>query len=168
MSDSITPRPTIQAARQAVIDEVIREHIALYHQAHRALTRMNEAHAGDRALAGIDQVVTERFGRTEQLLIDAIVTAYPRREDGLRPSRAVRCDGRLYVVRPDTDDAFNCGDGPDDAMYLTVIDEVHVADAGTIADLPVYRPDWTGVEHVEDPDRLVPAPRRKGRAPRRP
>ncbi len=155
------PRPTIQAARQAVIDEVIRESIALYHQAHRAMARMNEARADDRALDGVDQVVTHRFITAEGLLVDAIVAAYPPLEDGLYPSRAVRCDGRLYVVRPDTDDAFVNGQGADDGMHLTVIDEPHVADAGTTADLPVYQPDWTGVEHLEDPDAV--APRRKGR-----
>ena len=33
---------------------------------------------------------------------------------------------------------------------LTVVDESRVADVGTIADRPVYEPDPSPLEHVED------------------
>ena len=39
-------------------------------------------------------------------------------------------------------------------MDLPVVDESRVADVGTIADRPVYVPDSSGVEHVEDPATL--------------
>jgi hypothetical protein len=35
-----------------------------------------------------------------------------------------------------------------------VVDESRVADVGTIADRPVYEPDGSALEHVEDPDDL--------------
>jgi hypothetical protein len=78
------------------------------------------------------------------------------------PPRGVRCDGLLFLVRPLGDDSCDLappGDEPAaglrELMFLTVVDESRVADVGTIADRPAaYRPDSSGVEHVEDPGDL--------------
>lgn len=68
----------------------------------------------------------------------------------------MQCDGRLYLVTRSGPDADTFSVSPigdkdfeaDDLTTLHVIDEAHINDAGTIADLAAYRPEWVGVEHV--------------------
>jgi hypothetical protein len=163
-------RASAEAARRAVIDEVIRESIALYHQAQRALARFEEASAGDRDLDDVQEVVVQRLGDAETNLIRAILAPSRRRGDvrpetHLYPPRGVRCDGLLYLVRPLSDDSCDLAAGDADPaagererMFLTVVDEDHVADVGTIVGRPVYEPDPSPLEPVEDPDAGGPRP----------
>lgn len=154
--------PAAARRRQEVIDAVIRESIALYHQAQRAYARLAaavESMPGDPALDNLLDVVTVRRCDAEDDLIRAILAPVRppgrlRPEEHIYPPRGVRCDGRLYLVRPDVDDSCDLeprGSG-DRAMLLTVVDLARVADAGTIADEPVYRPDGSGLEHVDGDD----------------
>jgi hypothetical protein len=147
-----SPPPSIEATRKAIADAVIRESIALYHQARRARDRFDEVSGGDPALDNVSQVITDRLVDAENNLILAILV--PGQGHGfldprchLYPSRGVRCDGLLYLARPSGSDEDHADGG---RMELSIVDESRIAEAGTIADLEVYRPDWSPLEHVTE------------------
>lgn len=151
------PAPSI-AARRAIRDGVIREFIAAFHQAQRFLARVEQACGDDDELDDIPEIVLGWTQHAETLLTRAILSPTPdhrgdRAEKRYWPSRGVRCDGRLYVVRPISfDDGARIGEkssGGGNAMALTVLDETSIADVGTIADVPTYQPDWSAVDHLD-------------------
>jgi hypothetical protein len=161
MSHPTQSRPTVAAARKAVADEVIREAVALYEQAKRAVMRFEGAWGGDGALGGLGDLLAGRLAEAESHLVGSILAAesvpgWARPAGHPGPSRGVRCDGRLYLVTSDGSDAdvFTTepvGDKRREAvavLSLHVVDEAGLADAGTTAGLDVYRPDGARVEYV--------------------
>lgn len=165
-----TVLPSISATRKVITDRVVRDAIALYHQAELAMAEAEAAFGDDDELEAVLSVVMDRRHDSQRTLIRAILNFSPDRgvywagykpEKKLWPARAVRCDGRLYRVAPapDCDICLKVGEARHDggdAMHLTVIDLAEVSDVGTLADDPVYHPDGSRIHHINDETAFEP------------
>lgn len=152
--------PSVTATRKKITDRIIRDAIAVYHQAERGRAEAEAAFGEDPQLDPVMCIVIDRQLDAERTLVRAILgvgreKGVYRTEKKLWPPCGVRCDGRLYMVVSDPGLAAGMRIGEtaehnENVMVLSVIDLALVGDVGTLADVPVYHPDGARIWHLDD------------------